>query len=504
MKISKKVWLLIIIPVVLFVLYIALTNWLEGTLTEKLEKLEESDLSITYQDLDVDMIKRQIRMDAVKISKKNHFEVFADHISLSGIHVMELINKEKIIASDLLINHPKIITFKKDSIDKRLRERSDTPKEFTFAVDKLTVKNGTATLQKERTDDRYALRISDFSIQASELVISDETIAGDIPVRVKDHYAELSNITSYPDSLNKLTVARVVSTPEEISAFNYSLDPLDSLDTFIRKLSNEKDYIKLFGEKLTIRRPLIKKVDDKKMYTADGIYLDSLALDIYRDKRLPDDLTEKPMYSALLRAIPFGIDIDSLSITKGFIKYKEQPDNDADPGLLEFHKLNLATQRISNLPDADTIKVIVTAKYMDQAPIKLDWRFDVNDSTDVFTIRGSILDVRDTSMNAFIAPTLNIEGEGKLDALYYNYRGNNYKARGATMVNFEGFNLKPVKGKAKLVTSILTKVANLFLNAVDENEIESERGIEVLRDQSKSFWNYFWLCVKKSLVEAIK
>ena len=504
MKLPRRyVYLLLVGIGVLILCYFLLEEWINHKISEKVTDLNTADQEIVYSHLSTSLLSGELVVDNIYYESRNKFKISAKQCQISGISLLDLWLDKDISASQLRITSPRIIQYVRSS-DTLDQPESGKELKSSIAIEDIEITDGKFIRKKMDSLHTSVMLTMDFESTVKNVLIDSTTIKKDMPLTAKDFKVKISTLNTHLNTFHLLKVKTIAIDPDAISLNHYEIVPLVSEKEFNHKIDKEQDYMRLQGKSIHIATPQILKQQDKPLLTSSSIVIDSVAFDISRNKRLPDDTRIKPMYSKMLRDLPCSIRIDSVRITNGCIRYTEQPDNDLEPGLLEFDDLQLSANTLSNLPDAEPVKIAIESSYMNQAKITLDWEMDVNDPEDVFHIQGAIKDVEAKSMNAFIAPTLNVKAEGKLDAFYYNFRGNGYQAIGESSIRINEFKIKPVRHKAKMLTSVLTGLANMIIGGKEKKGLITEKEVEVTRDQTKSFWNYFWLCIRNGLLETVK
>ncbi len=487
---------------VLLIFYLGVNRWVEHLIEKKLNDLSNDKLKIEYKEIDVQLIKTSVTLDAILINRNEEIILNLEKFSLSGISLSKLFFNNKIEASDVLISKPRL-KIRKRKEDSVAVENKSAESKFSIFIENVLVENGNLNFTKNNNKNDEFLSIDNFALKIKGLSISDQTILQKIPFAFVSHSSSLMDISIKIDEFHTLSIPLLKSSNEKIKWFDFSIVPSVSKEEFSKIIDKEQDYIKLFGNHLLIDSPEFLAKDNKPIFKANAIQLDSIYFNIYRDKRLPDDLSIKPMYSEMLREIRVGFSIDTTIIERSMLKYEEQPDSERNAGILEFGNLKARISKISNVENTSKVKAKFSAMYMNQAPIELDWSFDIMDTSNHFAMKGSIKKIKDESMNSFLVPVADIRADGEIDELYYNFMGNGVRATGAMQMRYDTFKVKEASDSSKSITKILTSVASLIISDKENEGFIKEDAIEVTRDQTKSFWNYFWLCIKNGIVKII-
>jgi len=97
---------------------------------------------------------------------------------------------------------------------------------------------------------------------------------------------------------------------------------------------------------------------------------------------------------------------------------------------------------------------------------------------------------------------MNVKVDGAIHKMYFDIEGNNYISNGKMQMDFEDLKLR-ILDQEKHKKKVISWLVNLFVKD------ESGRGLadadikEVKRDQTKSFWNYFWLNIENGLKNSL-
>ncbi|MBP2831945.1 hypothetical protein J8281_07060 [Aquimarina sp. U1-2] len=497
---SVRIWMRVcLITVLLLFCYGCVHFSIRYTIKNALENIDTNQIEFSYKDLDLSLLTMSVAIDSPVFTLANHIKVSATGVKLSGIHPKKILFDKKIEASSLELNVPRIILT--ESISKS--DSTKTPiSSKDICINHIDINDGSLKiLNQNGSSSGFQI----FNIQGfiKDLVVNTEALKRKIPFTTSSFEMTLDSLQVSLDPYHILKLRQSTLTNTNIELKGLQIVPLMNKAEFHQAIKTEKDYIHMNGALLQIEAPRI--VDQQKTlhFLSKKIKLDSFQLDIYRDKRIANDTAIKPLYSQLLRELNTKIQIDSLAIINSLVRYIEHPDSDADPGKLEFHELTLHTGAISNFENAKAIQVNISSSFMNQAPFEVEWSFDSNDLSDYFNIKGSLLNVRAASLNSFLTPVMQIKAKGALDKMYFNFDGNHKEAKGAMQLSFQKFDVEIYDQETKKLKSLLSSIANMIIGGQENKGMVTKDEIDVERDPTKSFWNYFWLCIRKGLLEII-
>ncbi len=111
-----------------------------------------------------------------------------------------------------------------------------------------------------------------------------------------------------------------------------------------------------------------------KSYRAGSVHLSRPSFDalVNRDKPVKPFVKRPLMVHEALAAIPQPLQVDSLSITNGYVRYCERVVAGADPGVLTFAAVNMSVEGIANRGEAsDAILLRAQGDLMDAGTLKV-------------------------------------------------------------------------------------------------------------------------------------
>src|SRR5690606_19665733 len=188
------------------------------------------------------------------------------------------------------------------------------------------------------------------------------------------------------------------------------------------------------------------------------------------------------------------------------IIYSEKVNADQPAGEIIFTQLNANLKNVSNTyASADKTQIRIQSNFMETTPLKVEWDFDVNDSSDTFTFKADLGKMSAERMNMFTKPNLKVQLEGEVLQTYFTMQGNPNQSRIDLKLKYDNFEVLVLDKKGQKINKFLSSVANLFIKKNSETTSDDfrESFSEVERDKTKSVFNFLWLNVKAGLLEAM-
>jgi len=492
----KKLIIFISVILILVIAYFVgqsiATNKVEKALAKEID-FEEVDVSLWSGKLEVKQPTYQ----------KNNSVIKSDKAQISGFSYYQFLVNDKIEIDRLLIDDA-VVNIQQNK-EKDSSENSSSKKFNKNVVVKKVELNGSLIY---RQDSLKFLTAENFKISIDSVGLNNETIKSKIPFNYKDFKVEISQVDYTLNQLQDLAVKYIELDPSKLVLKNIDYKPKLSKEDYIEVIPYEKDLMNLNLKQLTINNYDLKFQEDQPQFTANYIELDSIDFWIYRDKTVKDDVRKKDMYSKMLREMKLKLAIDSLKVKNTHLDYQEMINKNRAPGRIFFDNLNLSMYNVTNInldrKDFPETHVDIQTKFMGKSNFDVDWDFKINDKNDVFTIKGQTFNIPESSINSFFVPAFGMRTEGEVSELYFNFRGNATQASGELQIAYENFKVEVLKKDSDDKNTILSALANLIVKKNSKKNGETTKNPKaVQRDQTKSFWNYFWKCLEAGLREAL-
>lgn len=230
----------------------------------------------------------------------------------------------------------------------------------------------------------------------------------------------------------------------------------------------------------------------------------------FRDKTLKDaPFKNKPMPARLLRQLPFTVCLDSLVVDKLAVEYNEKADVTEDFGQLSFTDINAVAHGICTVhPEKKPeVHLVATATVYDKAPVHLDFRTAVFDSSDHFSVQARIGPLPVQVFNAMTNDLILVRAtEGTIGGIDYTFEANEDKGHGRVDVEYAGLKIRIAKRDG-------TREKNVFKSFLVNQLIHSKNirsdgkfrhgDFTVDRDKDAQIFNYLWHALREGMMEAV-
>ncbi len=464
---------------------------------------ELKNSNVEFQNITVDLI------DGSSVVKQPRILLGGVSISAKEINVIDLNYKEyfsnkNIVFDRIVFVRPEILI---DKADTTSNDSNKSEKEFQndIKIKHVVIEDGRLKIKNNDTLKK-GLFVSLKNMDIYDLHITKNSVKNKIPF-------SYSNLSFKSDSLSYLLNPEHQLRINNLSLKNGNLTinevkviPIYSKAEFDSRQKVEKDRFDLKipkvnmigfrwgfnGEKLQMQSSLTS-VENAEFY-------------IYRNKLLPDDNSIKPLYSQKLRELQTKIKFDTIKISNASIFYEEKSVAGKPAGKVNFTNLDATAKNISNwnleAENFPITSVNANAKFMGESTLNFKMEFDIRDVENKFNFSGDLAGVSANAMNSFLKPALNIEVEGKISSLFFNFYGNDYNALGDTRLQYHDFKVEVLKKDGVSKNKLLSGIANLILKNNTANKKIDQKNISATRDRTKSFWNFLWLCVRNGALKS--
>ncbi|QTE23618.1 hypothetical protein [Polaribacter cellanae] len=501
MKITKlfyKKFLVVIsiIAIVLFGLNFYAKNKIDEVLQQKI-----TEKGFEYSgDISVNVLFGNVAINNVELSKDS-LKFQSNTISVSDFSYYSFLINDKISIGEVKVST--------SSIEGKLPKKTSKPiskkdtlqhKKEEIFIESIIVNNLNVSVVDAAS---YPIKMANINIEISDFDLSANSHKK-IPFSYDNLFVEIDNFEKKTSEVQAIKFKKFEFKNNDIVIDSLQIVPLKSRKNYIYHLPYEKELLDLVAKQIKISDIKIEE-EPNLSFSANHILVDNVFFDLYLNASVLEASKKfKPLYSKSLRDLPFKIDVKSLDIKDSKLIYEEQTKKNHKPGILVFDELNAQIKNINN-SEYKTEKftvVDIQSKFMTDSALKIRWSFDINNKNDDFRISGSLFHVNSKNMSSFILPAYNVKMDGYINEMFFDFEGNNSVSNGKLNIDFKNFNIK-ILDKQKNKKKFLSWLANLFVKDTSKQGMVKTKVEKLERDQTKSFWNYFWKNIEKGLQKSL-
>ena len=371
--------------------------------------------------------------------------------------------------------------------------------QFPLTVKNLEIRNSNISIENEKSP----VVLKSLNGYVQNIQMDAETVKNPFPFKT-GKYALTTRNFQYTTEFYNITASLLKLNKDVLQVSNFAAKPRLTRAQFIRRIPTEKDLYDVKVSQISMNGDW-DFLSEKKFLNASQVTLNQMNANIFRSKLPKDDLTEKPLYSKLLRSIKFPMYIQNLDVKNSVLEYEEDTKKSDGPGKLTFGNFNM---NVKNLNSAKMkgkptfVPINISCRFMNASPMNVKWTFDTANLNDAFSISGNIADLPASRINPFIEPYLKIQATGLISDLIFNFKGTQRGIYGSLKMLHQNLKIGVLKESGEK-DKLLSAVANIFVKTNSGNYPESVEVEEVLRDKSKSFFNLFWRGIEQGLKKTL-
>ncbi len=501
MKKSTKIPVCILSIIgVLGIILVLLNNYAEYRIKKALEQ-KLTEVNAEYEKVDVNLLSRkaEISQPLLRLTGKT---IKADQIELNDIHLWNYLTKKDLIIEDINISNPVVKIYKSKKEDSTA-QKSGKKMENKIEFKNLNISKGTFEIFGNDSSSHKLFALID-KISFERVRVNSGTLKNGIPFSYKLNTLQTDSIFFDLDAQHTMVAANLRMKDSNLSIRKLQIIPKYSKDGHQKTINVEKDRYDLSIDSIDLL-DFNWNIQDSLSLKSRLVKIDGVNFDIYRDKLKPDDTTFKPMYSRMLRNLPIKLGLDSVTLSRTNIKYEENIHEDRETAVVNFTNMNASLANITNIgmnrDDFPQTRVHVKASFMKTASLNVDLNFDVRNKSDQFHISGQMGGLAADQINQFLKPAMNIEASGEIVSMFFNFSGTNVSAVGDVRLEYNNFKVEVLRKDGKRKNKVISALANLIVKNKAMNDKANYKDISVKRDQTKSFWNYLWSCVKSGALK---
>lgn len=503
-SLKKLVRIAVIIVLVIGGVFIAAHFVVKNKITSALDK-EVKKGNLEYATVSLNLLKGHLAIDSLAYRFKTN-QISAKKIEIEGFGVYSYLVENKIHADKISVEKPNINLVKQnkpDSLPKK--EPSKTKLKKPIDISEIEISHGKLSLQN---DSLTLLEVDDYNLHLNNVEVSTKSLENKIPFNYKTYDITSGKIKYHINKIQDLEVDSLEIETHNVVVHHIHLIPNYSKADYVKVIPYEKDLMDMTMQTLRIHDYQLDLSSPHGSFSTPKVEMDSIDLNIFRDKRVKDDPRKKKLYSQMLRDLPLKLNIDSLKINRMDLSYQELQEKTGKTGEVVFNSMEIDAAHITNMDlarkDFPETTFDISSKFMGESSLNVNWEFKVNDPKDQFRIKGQGYGFSPKGMNAFFTPAFNMETTGGIEKLYFDFYGDKNTAQGQLKMVYDNFKIKVLRKNSKQKNGFLSFVANIFVHKKAKTKDAPVDVKGVKRDKTKSFWNYFWKCIfaglKKTLI----
>ncbi len=508
---ATRKWIYGIVGLVIFLVLLnfGLQSWIKSKLPEIFE--HNTAYELQFKEIDISVFRSSLTLEDITIRPKNLTKKPSDSLvinihglKVNGINVFKLLFKDYISISSIKINEPEIhysqfSEKQKDSISSQLE------KQKSIAIKSVEIKNGKLYFSDSKENEPKVLEVNDVNITLDNIQFTPKTSLSKLPFTYENLAIKIDSLDYHLNKVYHLQTQQIAFENNNFNMEEFRLTPKLSRAEFLQQLEVEKDLYTF-----SVQTILLSDIDwgfqeDDFYIKSPSLELDNLKADIFRSKITEDDTSKKLLYSALLRELPFFMEIDKVKFKDSQIAYEEEVVR-GQPGKLTFSKFNADISSVNSgykktkLPD---VVIDVNCIFMHESELKINWTFNPMNTNEEFKIKGNLFNYDLYKTTPFIKPRILTSAEGIAHEIAFNFAGNDEVASGDFLINYDDLKVTLYKKDLENENHVKAFLANILVKKSSNGEAKEVEIKPVYRKQDRSFFNFFWSCVEQGLIQTL-
>ena len=225
-------------------------------------------------------------------------------------------------------------------------------------------------------------------------------------------------------------------------------------------------------------------------------------LDLYRDKRVPFDHSQRPLLpNQLLKRMKGRLYIDTVQIKNTRFEYGEKLKGKSRALNIFFTGLSGYITHITNISylwRKSSMRATIKGRIMHKAPLKITFLFPFAAKSDTFSFRGAVFGPVPLSVfNPAIYPAAGLKFEGGvLDKLTFKGTADTTHSAGVMEMLYHGIDIQALKKKGQQKNRFLSWGVNSLVRKnnprIGKDKSAKKVCLFFRRDMEKGLGNFFW------------
>lgn len=509
---KKIIFILLAIGLVFVASSFYINNLLKNKLENFIQERLPENMVRAYEDITIESLSGSLSLSNASLIINNnedgvqHTFINVKWLKITDISYWDYLFNDEIHIQSISLDNPTIVYY----LDKQLPVKDTVRKPVAqiykpILIDHVKI-NNTKLVIFEDGEDSTKVYTNGLSVKVNGIRIDDKTVTRKIPIDYLDFEAKSDSVFVKVGPYENLTVEHFNVENNQALFNNLKLKTKYSKKELSEIINKERDHFDLSLKSLSIDDFDFGFKNNVFFAKSKLIALDTPQLEVFRDKLVADDFKIKPLYSKMLRDLPFELTVDSLNIANAKIKYEERQKAENMGGSINFENLEAAISNVSNTYKSPTkTELKITANFMENTPFSADWSFDVQNVNDQFLFKAQVGSLLADKMNSFTEPNLKVKLEGQTHQTYFTIDGNSNSSNTDLRINYSNFKVTVLRKDGESKNKLLSTIANIFVSKnSDKNDDHYREGLATAtRDKTKSIFNFLWVSIKNALASAM-
>ncbi|MEO6453414.1 MAG: hypothetical protein ABIN97_05045, partial [Ginsengibacter sp.] len=458
------------------------------------------------------------------------FKISFSSLSVNGIGIEDLLNKNEIDIKKIYLDHPVIEIYHTNRpYNKSEREKNDSLTLYQrlmrgmkrISIDTIMLEHGTFVNHNISRKNKIT-RFNDVTVKANGLLVDSTTqynrdrflFAKDADISFKDYTIPT------PDSLYYFRAGsiNISAAKHTLAALNISLTPRGNREQFKKKLKQRQDLFTIKTQKFTLNEiDWYSILNEDKIIAKEGTIKGCNFSDFF-DRRLPRSATTSTLTNfphQLLMRMSLPVYIEKINLENCTIKYEEFNPAAEASGIIYFDNVNGQLSNITNMPEYirnnNKIKLQANALFMNKVKFNIVFNLDLkNYKTGNFTVDVALGETYNSLINPIAEPLGLISvKKGIIKKVVAHIAGTDTLGTGNVLLLYDDLHLVPLKKnkdgglKKKNITSFIANLLLIKNSNPSKGKEQRQEDCNYKKDLNGSFFNFIWKIILTGVLKTI-
>jgi hypothetical protein len=505
---QKRIIILISITLIIFILtmaFIKIPTFIEKKINQQLDSLKTKHIHIEYQDLKINLWKRNLYFKDVSIkgkmqhkNAKHEFFLQADKFTIQKIKLFPLLLNNHINIHSLLLITPKIKIIKIDRLSQKSKQEKIKTTQQTnkqLNINTIHLDNGEISyFIPELIAPKIKARLSRISVKKLCRKPSDKNID------FEDFLFEINNFELHQnDSLNSLFIKSIDFShkKQQMQLCSISYSPNFELYKYSEKVGYQTNRTEIDNKKVDIEGINIKNIMQQKRIKARLVTIHDFNVSVFKNKKLSFNKNlDKKFPNESLTALPIPIEIDSLLFTNGNLDFSILPQQSTTPVSINLDKIEGSIAHLNNdslmVARNKSMKINARSRFMKSGEVWLKMNFPLGNPSALHYIEGCFSHFPLSRLNPLLQETAHINiKSGEIDRLCFTITADDKKATGTVNFHYHDLSLEISNNSLHAVSRTPRWVKILFPKQSSKNRFLSFMANSLLRSNNPDKNGFF-------------
>jgi len=502
----KKIGIALSILLILFLIVGFFANpFLENKIQLTLEKSFPKAYHLKYGKISANVWLGNLSISKINL-RKDSSKIKIDAVHLKGVSWLTYLKTKQLDFKTLEVIQPDIRYIESTTFfDPKTQNDSLKPSEFGVSIDNISIENAEFT-RLDSTAELSTHHLNTMHLRLKDFVIDSLSRLSKIPFRYSSIDLNIDSISALVGEFEIMHAKHFKLNDKKVSFENMVFKTKYPKAKYNQLLKKERDHYDIHVERLNLKGWTYAFQKDSLSMTIKHVNLEHPNAIIYRNKLLKDDNSQKKFYGEALRTLPFKLGVENLTIHNAELKYQEKVLPKQPPGELIFNSINADILSLGNIYKKEVMDIVIEAKFMNSANLKVDWQYWVNKKNEKFRFRTRLSQLQAKNINSFTKPTQSVGFSGNIKQTFFSIYGNKYSSNIDMQMEYDNFKVELFNTGKRRKSTIKSAIANIFISKKSSKKEERFKKVKAQAkpNRSKSFFNYIWRNIKIALLKTFK